>query len=122
MRLEIREQPVGDVTVLHLAGRLVFDDGDSVLVRHVESLIAAGRVKLVLNMSGVTHIDSAGLGALAAKYVTSHRHGGEIRLCNLGPRARHVMTITNLLKVFRSFDSEEEAVNSFADMPIAGSA
>ena len=122
MRLEIREQPVGDVAVLHLTGRLVFDDGDSVLVRHVESLIARGQVRIVLDMSGVTHIDSAGLGALAAKYVTAHRHGGEIRLCNLGPRAHHVMSITNLLKVFRTFDSEEAAVGSFADLPIAGPA
>jgi anti-anti-sigma factor len=114
MRLEITEQPVGDVTVLRLRGRLVFDDGDAVLREHVEALVAAGRVKLVLAMHEVTQIDSAGLGALAAKYVTAHRRGGDIRLCRLPPRAHHVMRITNLLKVFRTFDSEQDAVASFA--------
>jgi anti-sigma B factor antagonist len=122
MRLEIREQPVGDVTVLYLKGRLVFDDGDSILRDHVESLVGRGRIKLVLNMSEVTHIDSAGLGTLAAKYVTTHRAGGDIRLCYLTPRAHHVMSITNLLKVFRTYESEEDAIGSFTDLPAAGSA
>src|SRR5690349_9413141 len=105
MRLDIMEQPAGDVTVLHLTGRLVFDDGDAVLRQHIESLVARGRVRLVLNMSGVAQIDSAGLGALAAKYVTVHRAGGDIRLCYLTPRAHHVLSITNLLKVFRTYNS-----------------
>ena len=114
MQLDIKERSVGDVTVLNLHGRLVLDDGDVALRQYVEDLVAHGRVKIVIDLTEVTHIDSAGLGTLAAKYVTAHQNGGDIRLCHLNDRNRHVLAITNLLKVFTVFDSEDDAIRSYA--------
>ena len=115
MLLDITERRVGDVTVLTLHGRLVLNEGDEVLRACVEALVAEGRVKLVMNLGDVSYIDSAGLGTLAAKYVTAHREGGDVRLCRLTERSRHVIDITNLSRVFRVFDAEDEAVSSFAE-------
>jgi anti-sigma B factor antagonist len=113
MLLEITEHAVGDVTVLDLNGRLVLTEAEEPLREHVEALIAHGRVKLVIDMTNVTYIDSAGLGMLVAKYVSARRRGGDIRLCHLTPRSTHVIEITRLSCVFSVFDSEDEAVDSF---------
>ena len=111
--LEITEHAIGDVTVLNLHGRVVLTEAEDPFREHVEALIARGRVKLVMDLTHVTYIDSAGLGMLVAKYVSARRCGGDIRLCHLTPRSTHVMDITKLSCVFRVFDSEDEAVRSF---------
>lgn len=110
----LTERQVGDVTLLELKGRLVFDDGDRVLLTLVNNLVEQGRVKLVVNLSNVTYIDSCGVGVLIAKFVSVRRKGGDVKLLELSPRSRHVMAICGLLNVFETFDSETKAVASFA--------
>ncbi len=112
--MTLTERQVGDVTLLELTGRLVFDDGDMVLRRHVTGLIEQGRVKLVVDLSNVTYVDSCGVGVLVAKFVSVRRQGGDLKLLKLTPRSRHLMEICGLLNVFEIFDSETEAVASFA--------
>ena len=112
--MQISERPVGDVTVLDLKGRLILDDGFEPLRQALNRLIGQGRRKLLLNLDDVTYLDSAGIGLIACKYVTIHRHNGRLKLCNLHPRSYEVLNITKLLTVFESFDSEVEAIRSFA--------
>jgi anti-sigma B factor antagonist len=111
--LEITEHAIGDVTVLTLKGRLVLTEAEESFREHVEALIARGRLKLVMDMTRVSYIDSAGLGMLVAKYVSAQRRGGDIRLSNLTARSEHVIDITRLSRVFKVFDSVDEAVHSF---------
>lgn len=110
----LTERQVGDVTLLELKGRLVFDDGERMLRTLVNDLVEQGRVKLVVNLSNVTYIDSCGVGVLIAKFVSVRRKGGDVKLLELSPRSRHVMAICGLLNVFETFDSETKAVASFA--------
>ena len=72
-----------------------------------------GRRKLVLDLRGVTYIDSAGLGLLVAKYVSVRRTGGDVRLVHVTARSNQLLSITKLATVFRMFESEAEAVASF---------
>ena len=58
--------------------------------------------------------DSAGVGALIAKYVSLRRRGGDLRLLSLSDRVRRVITIAHLLEVFDTFESEDLAVRSFS--------
>jgi anti-sigma B factor antagonist len=111
--LRITEREVGDVTVLDLDGQLVFDDGDALFRERVNDLIARDRVKLVINLAGVTYIDSAGIGVLIGRFLGVRRRGGDMRLANLTTRSHRVMTITQLLNVFEVFDSVDAAIHSF---------
>jgi anti-sigma B factor antagonist len=111
LRITARED--GDVTVLDLDGRLVFDDGDAVFRETVNGLIARERVKLVVNLEHVSYIDSAGIGVLVGRLLAVRRRGGDLRLANLTSRSHRVMTITHLLTVFESHDSVDLAVRSF---------
>jgi anti-sigma B factor antagonist len=111
--LNIVDRVVGGVTVLDLQGRLVLDETDY-FRRRIEDLIRENRVNIVLNLKDVTYIDSAGIGMMVGKYLSVRRHGGDVKLLHLSPRSTRVMTITKLLTVFEAFESEEQAVSSFA--------
>ncbi len=112
--LRITLDPRGDVTVLHLNGRLVLEDGDSVFREAVNDIVAENRINLVVNLADVTAIDSAGIGVLVGRFLSVRRRGGDMKLANLTARSHRVMTITQLLNVFDCFDSVEEAVAGFA--------
>ena len=111
--LQISDRVVEGVTVLDMQGRLVLDETD-LFRRRMEDLIRESRVKIVLNLKGVTYIDSAGVGMMVGKYLSVRRQGGDVKLLHLSARSTRVMTITKLTTVFESFESEEQAVRSFA--------
>jgi anti-sigma B factor antagonist len=102
------------VTVLHLKGRLVLEDGDVVFRDAVNELAARDRIALVVDLAEVSYIDSAGIGVLIGRYLSVRRRGGDMKLANLTARSHRVMTITQLLDVFDCFDSVDEAVEAFA--------
>ena len=117
--MTVVERRLGDVTVLDLEGRLVFDEGDSVLRDHIDSLVEQGRMNIVVNLQEVTYVDSCGIGVLVAKYVSLRRKGGDLRFVHVTPRSQRLMEITKLMSVFRIYSSEAEAVASFSGKPAA---
>jgi anti-sigma B factor antagonist len=114
MTMTLTERRTGDVTLLRVGGRVVFGDGAPELRARINDLLDEARLKFLLNLRDVIYIDSFGVGVIAAKYVSVRRKGGDMKLLCLSPRANHVMRISGLLKIFESFDSEEEGLRSFA--------
>jgi anti-sigma B factor antagonist len=112
--MHIEERSAGDVTILDLKGRMTMGEGDELLKDKINSLILQGRRKLVLNLAEVPYIDSAGLGEIVRTYTTVGRQGGSLKLANLTTRITDLLSITKLLTVFETYDSEEDAVRSFA--------
>lgn len=113
--MHISKRTAGDVTILDLQGRLILDDGFEPLRVALNHVIGEGRRKLLLNLAGVTYLDSAGVGLIACKYVTLCRHSGQLKLCNLRARSHEVLHTTKLLTVFEAFASEADALKSFGD-------
>ncbi|PYR66065.1 MAG: anti-sigma factor antagonist [Acidobacteria bacterium] len=111
--MSIQERASGSVTILDLNGKLVLGDGDTLLKDKIHSLMFQGRKQIVLNMGNVSFVDSTGLGALVATYVTAKNNGGQIKLVNLTKRLHDLLVISKLVNVFETFDSEDEAVRSF---------
>ena len=112
--MHIEERAVGDVMVLDLKGRVTLGEGDELLKDKVNSLINQGQKKLVLNLAEVPYIDSAGLGEIVRTYTTVSRQGGSLKLLSLTKRITDLLSITKLLTVFETFESEQDAVKSFA--------
>ena len=112
-RVRITEERVGDITVLRMSGRLELEEGDLAFRDYVNNLVADGRVKIVLDLQQVTRIDSAGIGMLVSKYLSTKRCGGTIKLLHLTRHSDHLMDITRLATVFEIFDDEVEALRSF---------
>lgn len=113
MDIHIEERPIGHVTVLDLAGKLMTDQGAGHLKDKINSLISQQRTHIVLNLKNVPYIDSAGLGQLVASYGSVMKSGGAMKLLNLSARNHDLLSITRLVTIFESFDSEAEAVQSF---------
>jgi anti-sigma B factor antagonist len=111
--MEIVERTVSDVTVLDLKGKMTLGEGDEMLKDKINSLLASGKKKLLLNLEAVPYIDSAGLGEVVRTYTTVSRQGGSLKLLNLTKRIEDLLSITKLLTVFDTFDSEAEAVKSY---------
>jgi anti-sigma B factor antagonist len=111
--LQIADRVVSGVTILDLQGRLVLDETEF-FRRRIEELIRENRLQVILNLKGVTYIDSAGIGMMVGKYLSVRRLGGDVKLMHLSARSHRVMTITKLLTVFDAFDSEEQAIAAFA--------
>lgn len=111
--MEIVERTVNDVTVLDLKGKMTLGEGDELLKDKINSLLSAGKKKLLLNLEAVPYIDSAGLGEVVRTYTTVSRQGGSLKLLNLTKRIEDLLSITKLLTVFDTFDSEAEAIKSY---------
>jgi len=118
-KLRIAEHRVGDVTVLVLTGALTLDDGDLGLRRHVHGLLEEGRNKILLDLGGVSLIDSAGAGMLVAKLKTVRDRNGDLKLLNMSPRTSRVLGSMKMLTAFEVFEEEAQAVRSF-DVEVRG--
>ena len=113
VNLYIHERREGDVAVLDLKGRIRISGGTLALHRSMRVLVEEGKTKILLNLAGVTHIDSTGLGELISSYVTLSNKSGQIKLVHLTERLQDIMTITKLVTVFDFYDNEADALASF---------
>jgi anti-sigma B factor antagonist len=118
INLYIKERQIGDVTVLDLKGRLRVGGATVALHRSFRSLVQEEKILILLNLSGVTHIDSSGLGELISSHVTVFNKGGEIKLVQLTETLRELMSVTKLLTVFDVYENEAEALLSFQNHPL----
>jgi anti-sigma B factor antagonist len=113
--LMIKEHQIGDVTILDLKGRITLGEDSRALRTSVRRLLGDGKMKIILNMEHVGHVDSSGLGEMVAGFSTARREGGSLKLLHLGTHIKDLLVLTKLLTVFDTFENEDEAVNSFKD-------
>ena len=113
INLYIKERQAGDVTVLDLKGRIRVGGATVALHKSFRSLVQEEKILILLNLAGVTHIDSSGLGELIASHITVFNKGGEIKLMQLTETLRELMTATKLLTIFDVYENEADALLSF---------
>jgi len=101
------------VAVVELDGRILLGDGASFLRETVEQVLDAGHKNVLLDLEGVSYIDSAGLGELVACNKLAHSRGANIKLVHLQKKIKDLLQITKLITIFETFMDENEAVQSF---------
>jgi anti-sigma B factor antagonist len=113
MDLKIEERLGGNVTIHDMVGKLTMDHGAQHLKDKINSLISQQHTSVVLNLKNVSYIDSGGLGQLAASFGSVKKTGGSMKLLSVNSRNHDLLSITRLVTLFETFDSEAEAVRSF---------
>jgi anti-sigma B factor antagonist len=113
-KLTLEERHADDVTVLVLTGQMLLDDGDLAFGKRISDLIDRGRTKIVLDLNGVSYIDSSGVGMIVFQHKALRQSGGDMKLLHLNRRAETLFGMLKLLIVFERFGDEAAAVRSFA--------
>ncbi len=112
--MHISERTTGGVVIVDVSGKITLGEGGDVIMKDkMHSLVGQGHKKIVLNLGEVSYVDSAGLGEIVQAYATVTRQGGTLKLLNVTKRLKDLLSITKLLTVFETFDSEAEAIESF---------
>ena len=112
--MQLEQHIVGDVAVVKVTGDITLNRGGDVMLKDkVQSLLQQGHTKLVIDLSAVSYVDSAGLGELVQAYATTRNRGGALKLHGITKRVNDLLVVTKLLTVFEVYDSEAEAVASF---------
>ncbi|MBP6822788.1 MAG: STAS domain-containing protein [Acidobacteria bacterium] len=113
MQLEIRERAFDDVTLLDLIGKITIGDGSVQLRESITRLLDSGRNRIVLNLSGVSYVDSSGIGELVSSLTTTKSSGGKLKLLNPPKKIKDLLMITKLLTVFEIHEDEGTAISSY---------
>jgi anti-sigma B factor antagonist len=130
MNIKLTNHEKGEVVIVEVSGKLTLGEGTLALRSNMRMLVDGGFTRILLNMAGVTYIDSSGVGELIAAYTTVTTERGEMKLLNLAKRTHDLLKITKLYTVFETFEDEVSAIASFSvtrqanvpslDRPITG--
>ena len=114
MALQIAEKQIEGVTVLDFVGRITLGDESNQVRTKIKEMLGKGKTQIVLDLAGVSYIDSAGLGMLMAGYTSAQNQGATLKLANLTKRFHELLNITKLVTIFDTYESVDDAVKSFA--------
>jgi anti-sigma B factor antagonist len=121
MDLKLRTREVKGVMVIDLTGRVTMGEACAALRDEIRDAMNNGSRKILLNLAGVTYIDSAGLGELTAAYTSAKNRESQLKMLNLTKRVHDLMQITKLYTVFDVYDDESKALAAFESPALASS-
>ena len=120
MSCTVTTRELSNATIVVLSGRFTMTESPGMIRGTVADLLAAGRKRIVLDLAGVTYLDSAaGIGELVSSYTSALKQGAQLRLLRAGKNVDRVLRIVGLHNVFEIYDDETSAVNSFAESSLA---
>ena len=111
MEIEVRSQ--SDVKVIKLRGRLNLGEAVDRMRDTFEDLLNAGQTRFVIDLAEVSMIDSSGIGLLIRYLTAAKQRAGSVKLLSPSKFAVQTLRMTGLLKLFETFDDQEQAVCSF---------
>ena len=121
MSLKYDVRQTRDVTILDLNGRLslgealAFGPGSGlVLSETIRELTKKGQKKILLNLAGVTYVDSSGVGQLVGALTSARKQSGDIKLLKPSAHVRDLLKTTKLDGVFDIHEDETAAIQSFS--------
>lgn len=112
--MKVNSREVGGVEIIKLEGKITIGAGDTQLRDTITQAIDSGKNKILLDMSGVTTIDSSGIGELVGSFTTVTNRGGKLKLLHLPKKVNDLLHVTQLITVFEVYEEEDKAVASFA--------
>jgi anti-sigma B factor antagonist len=121
MSLKYVVRQTRDVTILDLNGRLslgealAFGPGSGlVLSETIREFTKKGQKKILLNLAGVTYVDSSGVGQLVGALTTARNQSGDIKLLKPSVHLLDLLKTTKLDGLFDIYEDETAAIQSFS--------
>jgi anti-sigma B factor antagonist len=111
MKISTRE--IGNVTVMELKGKVMIGSGDVALRDAIDKAVGSGKKNLLVDLGGISKMDSSGLGELVAAHNTVTAGNGTIKLANIPSKLYNIMGVSQIISVFDVFDDVDEGLASF---------
>jgi len=111
--VKLSSRQSGEVSILDIAGTITLGDSANALRAALNDLISRNRKQLLLNLAGLTFIDSSGIREVMAAFLELGKNGGKLKLLNPTQRVRDLLRITKLHTIFEIHDDEAAAISSF---------
>jgi anti-sigma B factor antagonist len=115
--VNVSVRQAGDLTILDLSGKILGGVESDVLRVELERVFERADRKLLINLSEVPWMNSAGLGVLLSAYSRMKDQDGIVRFFGVGERVRGILRTTKLLTVLDVLDDEESGIQSFQIHP-----
>jgi anti-sigma B factor antagonist len=103
---------VGDAVVLELLGRINLGEGSEVLRKRAQELSSGSEPIVILDLSGVSYIDSSGLGELVRLFTAVRNRNKNVLICHPRLRTQDLLQVTKLASIFQAFPSVEQALSN----------
>jgi anti-sigma B factor antagonist len=113
--MKIKEKIENHVAVLALSGKMMGGPETTALHDHIRGLLNDGVNKVVIDLGGVKWINSSGLGVLMATMTTLKNADGQLKLANVTEKVESLLMITQLMRIFETYDSVERAVSAMTE-------
>ena len=113
--MKIKEKIENHVAILSLSGKMMGGPETTALHDHIRGLMSDGIKKVVIDLGGVKWINSSGLGVLMAAMTTLKNADGQMKLANVTEKVESLLMITQLMRIFETYDSIDRAVSSLAE-------
>ena len=108
--MTVRLEPLNQNTALvHVSGRLDHNQTPE-LEAQLDELLQSGRIRLIVDLSEVTYVNSGGLRCLVTAWRQARRQGGNVLLSGLRKRVHEVFVMVGFDKVFQVYPTRREAL------------
>ena len=114
MKLSLETRSCGEVIIVHCQGRIVYRDEAAALARIVGDVLAQTG-NLVLDLSGVHSMDSAGIGELALLHLRAQEKNVNLKCAGANATVRNLLDLTNLDRVLDVHPSLESALEALRE-------
>ncbi len=112
--MKINTKDADGVRIIELQGKITIGAGDTQLRDVIIKSVEEGHKNVLLDMGGVTTLDSSGIGELVGSYTTVTNRGGKLKLLHLPSKISDLLQVTQLITVFEVYEDEQKAIASFA--------
>jgi anti-sigma B factor antagonist len=112
--MELEERTTGDVVIVKVSGEITLKKNRSTMLHDkVRGLVQQGHTRVLIDLAGVSFVDSAGLGELVQANSTARNHGASIKLVSPTSRLRELLDVTQLTAILGVYDDEAQALASY---------
>lgn len=111
--MKIDVEQTGHVSVLRPSGKLQIGEPEERMNSAVARLVEEGHVHILIDLAGVTAMDSSGVDTLVRAWRLTQQRGGAMKLANVPPRVKTLLELTGLSGVWEIHRNSQEAMSSF---------
>lgn len=110
--MNIKEEKRNDVVICILEGEINISNSPQ-LRKTLDNIIKSNVLKVLVDFSGVSYIDSSGLATLIEMFQRLKKIGGHLRFSGMEQKVKNIFEITKLYKLFEIFDTQDAALKDF---------